>query len=332
MSNEKSLSPLPDSSELAKRLLQLIKGRSDRVGVGTSTTMSSVEIDSELTVEEIEDYHLAQEGCLAIYPLLDDGTVWFTCLDFDNKDHNPDQSIEQKVRRVVAFIAELGLAPLVERSQSGNGFHVWLFFSEPVSAATVRAFWQNVCRNVGMRVPEIFPKQATLKPGQVGNCIRLPLFNKSEFLGIGPAGFSTADPLKALRGARRLAAAELAEIADRQGWSLATESGNQLNATNAGFGGVSPRVAALLARDSGRLRRRWDGDTTGMSDTSRSSIVTSLAGELIRNFVPTAEIKTALEIWCREHNYDKGLREGWLDRVIEGSYSWVSEKFRTIHK
>ena len=329
MSNAKSLSPLADRSELATLLLQLFKGRSDRVGVGTTSTMSSAKIDSALTVEEIEDYHLAQEGCLAIYPLLDDGSVWFTCLDLDDKDHNPDAAIERKVRRVVDCLSKLGLEPLVERSPSGRGFHIWIFFSEPVAATTARVFWQHVCRSAGVRNAEIFPKQATLKSGQVGNCIRVPLFNKSEFLEVRPADFSTADPLKALQEVRRLTAVELVEIADRNGWSLVTETSSQRNVTD-NMTGISPRVSALLAEESGRLRRRWDGDTSRMNDTSRSAVLCALAAELIRQFIPTTEIRQALEVWCKDQNYEKGLREGYLDRMINNTYVFVAENFKTV--
>ncbi len=33
-----------------------------------------------------------------------------------------------------------GIEPLVERSRSGKGAHIWIFFDKPISAALVREF------------------------------------------------------------------------------------------------------------------------------------------------------------------------------------------------
>ena len=67
---------------------------------------------------------------MGVYPMLPDETCWFLAIDFDKSTWRDD------VRALAATAQQLGLRPLVERSRSGNGAHVWFFFAAPVS------FWE----------------------------------------------------------------------------------------------------------------------------------------------------------------------------------------------
>ncbi|MFC1335146.1 MAG: restriction endonuclease subunit R, partial [gamma proteobacterium symbiont of Clathrolucina costata] len=76
--------------------------------------------------------HLQGRHTIGIYPLLKDETCWFLAADFDK---------ESWVEDVAAFVdtcRDLGIPTAVERSRSGNGAHVWFFFSTPVPAASAR--------------------------------------------------------------------------------------------------------------------------------------------------------------------------------------------------
>ncbi len=69
---------------------------------------------------------------MGIYPMLLDETCFFLTVDFD-KAHWQEDS--------VAFLStcrDMGLSALRERSRSGQGGHVWLFFAEPIPAALAR--------------------------------------------------------------------------------------------------------------------------------------------------------------------------------------------------
>ena len=68
----------------------------------------------------------------AIYPMREDNTTWLLAADFDEENWQADVAAFRKC------CTALGLTPAVERSRSGNGAHVWFFFSEPVSAADAR--------------------------------------------------------------------------------------------------------------------------------------------------------------------------------------------------
>ena len=75
---------------------------------------------------------------------------------------------------------------LIERSRSGNGGHVWIFFAEPVPAALARQMGTFLLSQTMERRPEIgldsydrfFPSQDTLPKGGFGNLIALPLQKK----------------------------------------------------------------------------------------------------------------------------------------------------------
>lgn len=78
--------------------------------------------------------HLRGQHVMGVYPLLEDDTCWFLALDFDKASWIDD------VKAFIDTCNDARLPAAVERSRSGNGAHVWFFFSEPVTASTARAF------------------------------------------------------------------------------------------------------------------------------------------------------------------------------------------------
>ena len=72
---------------------------------------------------------------------------------------------------------------ILERSRSGKGGHVWIFFSEPVSAFVARKVGCYILTKTLERRYQIgldsydrlFPNQDTLPKGGFGNLIALPL-------------------------------------------------------------------------------------------------------------------------------------------------------------
>jgi len=84
-----------------------------------------------LTAETVLD-HLQGRQIIGVYPMLKDETCWFLAADFDKEAWWED---------VLAFVEtcrRIDVPYAIERSRSGNGAHVWLFFSSPVAAATAR--------------------------------------------------------------------------------------------------------------------------------------------------------------------------------------------------
>ena len=67
-----------------------------------------------------------------VYPLFFDDTCSFLAVDFDGENWATD------ARAFIATCREIGISAAFERSRSGNGGHIWLFFSEPVAAVDAR--------------------------------------------------------------------------------------------------------------------------------------------------------------------------------------------------
>jgi superfamily II DNA or RNA helicase/very-short-patch-repair endonuclease len=85
----------------------------------------------------------------------------------------------------------LSLPAALERSRSGNGGHVWLFFEDAVSASLARKLGSHVLTETMERRPEVgfgsydrlFPNQDTLPKGGFGNLIALPLQKQARQWG-----------------------------------------------------------------------------------------------------------------------------------------------------
>lgn len=119
----------------------------------------------------------ARDHTIGIYPMLKDETCWFLAADFDN---------EHWQRDAAAFLDTChrrNVPASLERSRSGNGGHVWIFFSEPVTASEARRMGAALITETMERCPEIgfesydrfFPNQDTMPAGGFGNLIALPL-------------------------------------------------------------------------------------------------------------------------------------------------------------
>ena len=127
----------------------------------------------------------ARDFTIGMYPLLADETCWFLVIDFDKESWIDD---------VAAFmdICEAYNVPAaLERSRSGSGGHVWVFFSEPIKAGLARKLGTFFVTETMERRPEVgldsydrfFPSQDTLPQGGLGNLIALPLQKKPREKG-----------------------------------------------------------------------------------------------------------------------------------------------------
>ncbi len=112
-----------------------------------------------------------------VYPMLLDETCFFLAIDFDKA------SWQEDTLAVLAKCEELNLPAALERSRSGNGGHIWMFFEIPIPAALARTLGSHILTETMEQRPEIgldsydrfFPNQDTLPRGGFGNLIALPL-------------------------------------------------------------------------------------------------------------------------------------------------------------
>lgn len=121
--------------------------------------------------------HLAGKQTIGVYPLLPDDRCWFLAADFD------DELWENDAKGFMQSCSELDIPALLEISRSGNGAHVWIFFSEPVPAREARqlggALISHTCNQTRQlslaSYDRLFPNQDTLPKGGFDNLIALPL-------------------------------------------------------------------------------------------------------------------------------------------------------------
>ncbi len=143
-----------------------------RVKCGDCPHQAFIPVTQQVLLDHLQGRHVA-----GVYPLLEDETCWLLAVDFDKGDWQED------VRAFRQICERFGLHAAVERSRSGNGAHVWFFFSQPVRATDARRMGSYLLTETMTRRHELpltsydqlFPNQDTMPRGGFGNLIALPL-------------------------------------------------------------------------------------------------------------------------------------------------------------
>ena len=135
---------------------------------------------------------------IGIYPLLLDNCCNFLAFDFDShkknfknteksdaaaNDNSNSEKWKNDVRSVCKTCGEYSIFHSVEISRSGNGAHLWIFFSEKIKAKTARQFGSLILQASMLKNHSIsfesfdrmFPNQDEIPNGGYGNLIALPL-------------------------------------------------------------------------------------------------------------------------------------------------------------
>ena len=127
--------------------------------------------------DEVIEAHLAGGLSAGLYPLLRNDRCRLLACDFDGGSWALDALAYLDACR------DGGLPAVLERSRSGDGAHVWVFFSGPVPASDARKVGAAMLRRAMPSRAEIdlasydrlFPSQDTMPKGSFGNLIALPL-------------------------------------------------------------------------------------------------------------------------------------------------------------
>jgi superfamily II DNA or RNA helicase len=151
-----------------------------RVKCGECPNQAFQQVTDRVVLDHLQGRHV-----IGIYPLLEDETCWLLAVDFDKGEWESD------VRAFRETCEQFGVHAAVERSRSGNGAHVWFFFSEPVPAADARRLGSCLLTETMTRrhqlplssYDRLFPNQDTMPRGGFGNLIALPLQHASREVG-----------------------------------------------------------------------------------------------------------------------------------------------------
>ena len=166
---------------------------------------------------------------VAIYPMLENNLCQLLVFDFDNhakgaeqEDYaNIDDRWKEEINALRRICKNLDVDAVVERSRSGRGAHLWIFFKEMVPARLARRFGfallEKGAESVNLKsfkyYDRMIPTQDALPEGGLGNVIALPL--QGMALKSGNSAFvdenwnAYEDQLKVLAGTRRLTRQEI---------------------------------------------------------------------------------------------------------------------------
>lgn len=190
---------------------------------------------------------------VGIYPISNDDTCCFLAIDFD------DDAWKENATTVRQVCAEWGVPCMVERSRSGEGAHVWIFFSEPISCATARQLGSLLLTVAIERdgklalssYDRMFPCQDTLPKGGFGNLIALPLQGQARkndnSLFVDESFLPYLDQWAYLAQAEKLSAQDIGKLL--RAHSRTSIMGELYSAEQAQRPWEKPKVCSLTAED-----------------------------------------------------------------------------------
>jgi len=220
--------------------------------------------------------------------------AYWGCVDWDMGDealihaHNVQETLRQ-----------LKVASWIERSRS-KGYHLWVFYTLPVPARSVREGLIAVCNIVDAPITEVNPKQIELTGKGWGNGMRLP-YPKDA-----PEGRNTIlGPFEPFTtGYENLTVDEFVEQALRA--RATPEEWQPVHALYQPPPSLAPRQT-YATRDSGQLvglagaiRRNGPRTTSEKPHGDRSSTLFSLACAMVTQGYPKGDIEVELSEADRE--------------------------------
>lgn len=293
---------------------------------------------------------------VAIYPMLENNLCQLLVFDFDNhakgaeqEDYaNIDDGWKEEINALRHICKNLDVDAVVERSRSGRGAHLWIFFKEMVPARLARRFGfallEKGAESVNLKFfkyyDRMIPTQDALPEGGLGNVIALPL--QGMALKSGNSAFidenwnAYEDQLNVLAGTRRLTRQG---IEDYLSLWYSTGSTSEDNGTDAPWdknseieaGSVKGVVRIVLAD-------RIYIDSTGMSNKTKRQLrrmATFSNKQYFQNQamdMPNYDESRFIYLGSDEGKYivlPRGLREEILKKFDNAGISYKIEDKRT---
>jgi len=293
---------------------------------------------------------------VAIYPMLENNLCQLLVFDFDNhakgaeqEDYaNIDDGWKEEINALRRICKNLDVDAVVERSRSGRGAHLWIFFKEMVPARLARRFGfallEKGAESVNLKsfkyYDRMIPTQDALPEGGLGNVIALPLqgmalkSRNSAFIDENWNAYE--DQLNVLAGTRRLTRQG---IEDYLSLWYSTGSISEDNGTDAPWdknseieaGSVKGVVRIVLAD-------RIYIDSTGMSNKTKRQLrrmATFSNKQYFQNQamdMPNYDESRFIYLGSDEGKYivlPRGLREEILKKFDNAGISYKIEDKRT---
>lgn len=131
--------------------------------------------------EDVIMNHLSGKETIGVYPLLEDNTSYFITADFD------EENWKESILKLHQTCLKFEIPSYIERSRSGNGGHLWIFFEENLPAEQSRKLMFELLREATIishfekepSFDRLFPNQDFHSGKGLGNLIALPLNGKA---------------------------------------------------------------------------------------------------------------------------------------------------------
>ena len=165
------------------------KQRGEKINCEACEHTEWTKLEPKKIMDHLLGYREDGTDVIGIYPLLADGTCRFLVFDFDNHEKgaestdfaNTDGEWRDEVDALRLICERNGITPLVERSRSGRGAHVWIFFRKPIAASLARNFGflllDKGSASINLKsfhyYDRMYPSQDVAS--RIGNLIALPL-------------------------------------------------------------------------------------------------------------------------------------------------------------
>lgn len=293
---------------------------------------------------------------VAIYPMLENNLCQLLVFDFDNhakgaeqEDYaNIDDGWKEEINALRRICKNLNVDAVVERSRSGSGAHLWIFFKEMVPARLARRFGfallEKGAESVNLKsfkyYDRMIPTQDALSEGGLGNVIALPL--QGIALKSGNSAFvdenwnAYEDQLNVLAGTRRLTRQEIED--DLSLW-YSTGATSEDNGTDAPWdknseieaGSVKGVVSIVLADriyiDSSGMSNKTKRQLRRMATFSNKQYFQNQAMDM-----PNYDESRFIYLGSDEGKYivlPRGLREEILKKFDNAGISYKIEDKRT---
>ena len=146
-------------------------------------------LDVDKIKSHLQGYKEDGTDVIGVYPLLPNGMCRFIVFDFDNHEKgaeatdfaNTDNEWHKEVDALRKICEINDIKPLVERSRSGKGAHVWIFFKKAIPASVARNFGflllDKGSASINLKsfhyYDRMYPSQDVAS--SIGNLIALPL-------------------------------------------------------------------------------------------------------------------------------------------------------------
>lgn len=147
--------------------------------------------------DEAIQNHLSGKETVGVYALLEDNTSHFIAADFD------EENWKESILKLYSTLIKFEIPAYIERSRSGNGGHLWVFFEENLPAEQTRKLIFELLREATIishfekepSFDRLFPNQDFHSGKGLGNLIALPLNGKASQNGnsmfLNPETFET---------------------------------------------------------------------------------------------------------------------------------------------